>query len=297
MKLVKEINVLRSHLKEITFKAAQGGKQLQVGFVPTMGYLHAGHASLLRQARQENDIVVLSIFVNPIQFGANEDLDKYPRDFEADMTLAGQMGVDIVFMPTPEEMYPTPTKTHVKVSQLTDLLCGASRPGHFDGVTTVVSKLFHIVSPNVAYFGQKDAQQLAVITQMVRDLNLDVKIVPCPIVREQDGLALSSRNVYLSDDERQAALVLSQSLELAKSLTSSSNSVSIGQLRDSVTNHIKTEPLAKIDYVTLTSFPGLEELEDELKYSDIQGDILLALAVKFGNTRLIDNVILTKKGL
>ncbi|MGG0822862.1 pantoate--beta-alanine ligase [Paenibacillus turicensis] len=297
MKLVKEINVLRSHLKEITFKAAQGGKQLQVGFVPTMGYLHAGHASLLRQARQENDIVVLSIFVNPIQFGANEDLDKYPRDFEADMTLAGQMGVDIVFMPTPEEMYPTPTKTHVKVSQLTDLLCGASRPGHFDGVTTVVSKLFHIVSPNVAYFGQKDAQQLAVITQMVRDLNLDVKIVPCPIVREQDGLALSSRNVYLSDDERQAALVLSQSLELAKSLTSSSNSVSIGQLRDSVTNHIKTEPLAKIDYVTLTSFPELEELEDELKYSDIQGDILLALAVKFGNTRLIDNVILTKKGL
>lgn len=297
MKLVKEINVLRSHLKEIIFKAAQGGKQLQVGFVPTMGYLHAGHASLLRQARQENDIVVLSIFVNPIQFGANEDLDKYPRDFEADMTLAGQMGVDIVFMPTPEEMYPTPTKTHVKVSQLTDLLCGASRPGHFDGVTTVVSKLFHIVSPNVAYFGQKDAQQLAVITQMVRDLNLDVKIVPCPIVREQDGLALSSRNVYLSDDERQAALVLSQSLELAKSLTSSSNSVSICQLRDSVTNHIKTEPLAKIDYVTLTSFPELEELEDELKYSDIQGDILLALAVKFGNTRLIDNVILTKKGL
>lgn len=297
MKLVKEINELRSHLKEITFKAAQGGKQLQVGFVPTMGYLHAGHASLLRQARQENDIVVLSIFVNPIQFGANEDLDKYPRDFEADMTLAGQMGVDIVFMPTPEEMYPTPTKTHVKVSQLTDLLCGASRPGHFDGVTTVVSKLFHIVSPNVAYFGQKDAQQLAVITQMVHDLNLDVKIVPCPIVREPDGLALSSRNVYLSDDERKAALVLSQSLELAKSLTSSSNSVSIGQLRGSVTSHINAEPLAKIDYVTLTSFPELEELEDGLKYSDIQGDILLALAVKFGNTRLIDNVILTKKGL
>ncbi|MBP1907703.1 pantoate--beta-alanine ligase [Paenibacillus turicensis] len=297
MKLVKEINALRSHLKEITFKAAQGGKQLQVGFVPTMGYLHAGHASLLRQARQENDIVVLSIFVNPIQFGANEDLDKYPRDFEADMTLAGQMGVDIVFMPTPEEMYPTPTKTHVKVSQLTDLLCGASRPGHFDGVTTVVSKLFHIVSPNVAYFGQKDAQQLAVITQMVHDLNLDVKIVPCPIVREPDGLALSSRNVYLSDDERQAALVLSQSLELAKRLTSSSNSVNIGQLRDSVISHINAEPLAKIDYVTLTSFPELEELEDELKYSEIQGDVLLALAVKFGNTRLIDNVILTKKGL
>jgi pantoate--beta-alanine ligase len=297
MKLVTEINALRSHLKEIRFKAAQGGKQLEVGFVPTMGYLHAGHASLLRQARQENDIVVLSVFVNPIQFGANEDLDKYPRDFEADMTLAGQMGVDIVFMPTPEEMYPTPTKTHVKVSQLTDLLCGASRPGHFDGVTTVVSKLFHIVSPDVAYFGQKDAQQLAVITQMVQDLNLDVRIVPCPIVREQDGLALSSRNVYLCEDERQAALVLSQSLELAKSLTATSSSVSIGQLRDAITSHIKSEPLAQIDYVTLTSFPQLKELEDELKYSDIQGDILLALAVKFGNTRLIDNVILTKKGL
>jgi pantoate--beta-alanine ligase len=297
MKLVTEINALRSHLKDIRFKAAQGGKQLEVGFVPTMGYLHDGHASLLRQARKDNDIVVLSVFVNPIQFGPNEDLEKYPRDFEADMTLAGQMGVDIVFMPTPEEMYPTPTKTHVKVSQLTDLLCGASRPGHFDGVTTVVSKLFHIVTPERAYFGQKDAQQLAVITQMVHDLNLDVKIVPCPIVRERDGLALSSRNVYLSDDERQAALVLSQSLELAKSLTSSSNSFSIGQLRDSVISRINKEPLAQIDYVTLTSFPELEQLGDELKYSDIQGDILLALAVKFGNTRLIDNVILTKKGL
>lgn len=297
MKLVTEINALRSHLKDIRFKAAQGGKQLEVGFVPTMGYLHDGHASLLRQARKDNDIVVLSVFVNPIQFGPNEDLEKYPRDFEADMTLAGQMGVDIVFMPTPEEMYPTPTKTHVKVSQLTDLLCGGSRPGHFDGVTTVVSKLFHIVTPERAYFGQKDAQQLAVITQMVHDLNLDVKIVPCPIVRERDGLALSSRNVYLSDDERQAALVLSQSLELAKSLTSSSNSFSIGQLRDSVISRINKEPLAQIDYVTLTSFPELEQLGDELKYSDIQGDILLALAVKFGNTRLIDNVILTKKGL
>lgn len=297
MNLFTEINALRSHLKEIRFKAAQNGKQLQVGFVPTMGFLHAGHASLLKQARQENDIVVLSVFVNPIQFGANEDLDKYPRDFEADMTLAGQMGVDFVFMPTPEEMYPTPTKTHVKVAELTDLLCGASRPGHFDGVTTVVSKLFHIVNPERAYFGQKDAQQLAVITQMVQDLNLDVSIVPCPIVREEDGLALSSRNVYLSEDERQAALVLSQSLELAKSLTATSSSASIGQLRDVVTSHIKSQPLAQIDYVTLTSFPELNELEDQLIYSNIQGDILLALAVKFGNTRLIDNVILTKKGL
>lgn len=297
MKLVTEINALRSHLKEIRFKAAQSGKQIEVGFVPTMGYLHAGHASLLRQARQDNDIVVLSVFVNPIQFGANEDLDKYPRDFEADMTLAGQMGVDVVFMPTPEEMYPTPTKTHVKVAQLTDFLCGASRPGHFDGVTTVVSKLFHIVLPDRAYFGQKDAQQLAVISQMVQDLNLDVAIVPCPIVREPDGLALSSRNVYLSDAQRQAALVLSQSLEHAKRLTFTSNLITMGELRESITSHIQSEPLAQIDYVTLTSFPELMELEDDLNYTDIQGDILIALAVKFGNTRLIDNVILTKKGL
>lgn len=297
MKLVTEINALRSHLKEMRFKATQNGKQLEVGFVPTMGYLHAGHASLLRKARQDNDIVVLSVFVNPIQFGPNEDLEKYPRDFEADMTLAGQMGVDIVFMPTPEEMYPTPTKTHVKVSQITDLLCGASRPGHFDGVTTVVSKLFHIISPDVAYFGQKDAQQLAVITQMVQDLNLDVSIVSCPIVREQDGLALSSRNVYLSDDERQAALVLSQSLERAERITSTSGILTIGQLRDTILSHINSEPLAQIDYVSLTSFPELMELEDTLNYNDIQGDILIALAVKFGNTRLIDNVILTKKGL
>lgn len=297
MKLFTEINALRSHLKEIRFKAAQAGKQLEVGFVPTMGYLHAGHASLLRQARQQNDIVVLSVFVNPIQFGPNEDLDKYPRDFEADMTLAGQMGVDLVFMPTPEEMYPTPTKTHVKVADITELLCGASRPGHFDGVTTVVSKLLHIVTPERAYFGQKDAQQLAVITQMVQDLNLDVELVPCPIVREQDGLALSSRNVYLSEHERQAALVLSRSLALAKKLTTTATNITVGELRDAVLSHIASEPLAKIDYVTLTSFPELNELEDQLIYSNIQGDILLALAVKFGNTRLIDNVILTKKGL
>lgn len=297
MKLFTEIKPLRDHLKEIKFKAAQSSKQLEVGFVPTMGYLHAGHGSLLEQARKENDVVVLSIFVNPIQFGANEDLDKYPRDFEADMTLAQEKGVDIVFMPTPEEMYPSPTKTFVKVNDLTENLCGASRPGHFDGVTTVVSKLLHIVTPQRAYFGQKDAQQLAVITQMVHDLNMDVEIIPCPIIREQDGLALSSRNVYLSAEQRQAALVLSQSLQLAKESISSSNVVSIGELRTQIISHIKSEQMSDIDYVSLTMFPQLVELSDNTKVVEIQDDILIALAVKFGSTRLIDNVILTKKGL
>lgn len=297
MKLITEINVLRTHLTEITFEAAQAGKRLEVGFVPTMGYLHAGHASLLQQARKENDVVVLSIFVNPIQFGANEDLDKYPRDLEADIALAQQMGVDVVFMPTPEEMYPTPTKTYVKVSDLTELLCGASRPGHFDGVTTVVSKLLHIVSPKRAYFGQKDAQQLAVITQMVHDLNLDVTIIPCPIVREADGLALSSRNVYLSQAERQAALVLSRSLKWVEEVTSSASAFTVGQLREHVMAQINAERLATIDYVTFTFFPQLTSVPDDLKYDEIEGDMLLALAVKFGTTRLIDNVILTKKGL
>lgn len=201
-------------MKEIAKKLKKEGKS--IGFVPTMGYLHEGHLSLVRLSKQQNDITIMSIFVNPIQFGPNEDYDRYPRDFERDKSLAEKEGVDYIFYPSVEEMYPEDFKTVVSVKKITEIMCGKSRPGHFDGVATVVLKLFNIVNPDRAYFGQKDAQQLAVIKQMVKDLNLDVEIVPCPIVREQDGLAMSSRNVYLSEEERKSATVLYRALNLAK---------------------------------------------------------------------------------
>lgn len=264
-----------------------------VGFVPTMGYLHKGHASLMERASAENEITVLSIFVNPIQFGPNEDLDRYPRDAERDKALAEQCGIDIIFMPTVEEMYPRPTKTKVVVSELTGLLCGASRPGHFDGVTTVVSKLFHIVKPNRAYFGMKDAQQVAVITQMVEDLNFDIEIVPCPIVREADGLALSSRNVYLSDEERTQALKLSEALKLVEEWMETESTMTAGELKQRIAAHIETAPLASIEYVEIVSFPSLEPVSAEFIASKRNSEWLIALAVRFGNTRLIDNKLLS----
>lgn len=297
MKTFEKIVPLREQLKDARFTAAKEGKQIKVALVPTMGYLHEGHASLLRKARAENDLVVLSIFVNPIQFGPNEDFERYPRDPEKDLALAEREGVDFVFLPTVEEMYPEPTRTHIKVAGLTDVLCGASRPGHFDGVTTVVGKLFHIVQPDRAYFGQKDAQQVAVITRMVEDLNFDVEIIPCPIVRESDGLALSSRNVYLSAEERKAALVLSRSLERAKAKAEGQNPVTAGELRAEIRDTISAEPLANIDYVEVSDFPELSPLADDERV-DAAGrhkGVLIAVAVKFGTTRLIDNVILTKK--
>lgn len=297
MKTLDKIVPLREQLKDARFTAAKEGKQIKVALVPTMGYLHEGHASLLRKARAENDLVVLSIFVNPIQFGPNEDFERYPRDPEKDLALAEREGVDFVFLPTVEEMYPEPTRTHIKVAGLTDVLCGASRPGHFDGVTTVVGKLFHIVQPDRAYFGQKDAQQVAVITRMVEDLNFDVEIIPCPIVRESDGLALSSRNVYLSAEERKAALVLSRSLERAKAKAEGQNPVTAGELRAEIRDSISAEPLANIDYVEVSDFPELSPLADDERV-DAAGrhkGVLIAVAVKFGTTRLIDNVILTKK--
>lgn len=297
MKTLDKIVPLREQLKDARFTAAKEGKQIKVALVPTMGYLHEGHASLLRKARAENDLVVLSIFVNPIQFGPNEDFERYPRDPEKDLALAEREGVDFVFLPTVEEMYPEPTRTHIKVAGLTDVLCGASRPGHFDGVTTVVGKLFHIVQPDRAYFGQKDAQQVAVITRMVEDLNFDVEIIPCPIVRESDGLALSSRNVYLSAEERKAALVLSRSLERAKAKAEGQNPVTAGELRAEIRDTISAEPLANIDYVEVSDFPELSPLADDERV-DAAGrhkGVLIAVAVKFGATRLIDNVILTKK--
>ncbi|RUT36054.1 pantoate--beta-alanine ligase [Paenibacillus zeisoli] len=297
MMVIDKVTDLKKYVKQERFSAAKAGRELSVGFVPTMGFLHEGHASLLKQAREHNDLVVLSIFVNPIQFGPNEDLDRYPRDEKRDLALAEREGVDVVFLPSVQEMYPQPTKTKIAVSELTDELCGASRPGHFDGVTTVVGKLLHMVSPDKAYFGLKDAQQVAVIRQMVDDLNFDVEIVPCPIVRESDGLALSSRNVYLKEEERKQALILSTSLREAGDRIKQSDSVTLAEIRESLTRNIKSQPLAVIDYVDILSFPSLTQVHEDAQMRDLDGEILIALAVKFGTTRLIDNILLNPKGV
>ncbi|WP_433946469.1 pantoate--beta-alanine ligase [Paenibacillus sp. SN-8-1] len=297
MIVIDKVTDLKKYVKQERFSAAKAGQELSVGFVPTMGFLHEGHASLLKQAREHNDLVVLSIFVNPIQFGPNEDLDRYPRDEKRDLALAEREGVDVVFLPSVQEMYPQPTKTKIAVSELTDELCGASRPGHFDGVTTVVGKLFHMIAPDKAYFGLKDAQQVAVIRQMVDDLNFDVEIVPCPIVRESDGLALSSRNVYLKEEERKQALILSRSLREAEEWMKNDPAVTLAEIRDGLTRNIKSQPMAVIDYVDILAFPSLTPVHEEAKVSDLDGELLIALAVKFGTTRLIDNILFTTKGV
>lgn len=288
---VRSIKELRSQIAAM--KLQHSKPEVTVGFVPTMGFLHQGHASLMKQARNKTDIVVLSIFVNPIQFGPNEDFESYPRDEKRDLAVAEKEGVDIVFIPTVEEMYPQPTRTTIQVSGLTERLCGASRPGHFDGVTTVVAKLFNMVQPDFAFFGMKDAQQVAVLTQMVTDLNMPVTIVPCPIVREDDGLALSSRNVYLSSEERSQALCLSRSLSIAEKVSKERTDITIGELRSLVTAEITKSPAAVIDYVEILTFPGLQPLEDEQQLNELE-DVIVALAVKFGKTRLIDNHRLQK---
>lgn len=262
-----------------------------VGFVPTMGYLHEGHASLLKSSRKENTVSVLSIFVNPLQFGPNEDLSRYPRDEERDLSVARENGVDLVFLPDVAAMYPKPVKTKVSVADVTELLCGASRPGHFDGVSTVVTKLFNIIQPDRAYFGMKDAQQVAVVEQMTDDLNIPVTIVPCPIVREEDGLALSSRNVYLNDEERRQALVLSQALRLSEGWLKESGGDYRG-VKQRIEEYIRTSPMADIDYVELMEYPTIRPVYD-LPPEEMQGSrILIALAVRFGRTRLIDNRLL-----
>ncbi|MEK3881416.1 pantoate--beta-alanine ligase [Paenibacillus sp. PL2-23] len=282
MKICRTIAGLKQQLGELR----QEGKT--IGFVPTMGFLHEGHASLMRQAKEQNEAAVLSIFVNPTQFGPNEDFDRYPRDEERDLELAEQNGMDLVFLPSVEEMYPRKPLTSVLVSGVTTRLCGASRPGHFDGVGLIVSKLFHIVQPDRAYFGMKDAQQVAVITQLVEDLNFNVDVVPCPTVREPDGLALSSRNVYLSAQQRSQAVVLSQSLQLAKEWIPQPG-MTAGELVERVKNHIRGASGAAIDYVELLRFPSLEELSADAAINELPYTVILALAVKFGNTRLIDN--------
>jgi pantoate--beta-alanine ligase len=257
----------------------------RISFVPTMGYLHEGHASLLREGRKRGDVLVLSIFVNPIQFGKNEDLGSYPRDMERDCKIAEACGVDIVFIPTVAEMYPKGFQSGVTVRDITLPLCGASRPGHFDGVATVVTKLFNIVRPDVALFGRKDYQQLAVIRRMTADLNIPVEIEGMPIVREADGLAMSSRNAYLSHSERQSALCLFRALTRARDLFAAGES-SIAVLIRETRAIIEQEAAAAIDYIEFRDGATLHELE-------IAGsNTLLALAVKIGQTRLIDNTIL-----
>ena len=251
-----------------------------IGLVPTMGFLHEGHASLIRKCREQNDIVVVSDFVNPTQFGPNEDLEAYPRDFERDSKLCESLGADLIFAPSPEDMYHDP-HAFVSIDTLSETLCGKTRPIHFKGVCTVVTKLFHIVAPDRAYFGEKDAQQLAIIRKMVKDLNFDIEIVGCPIVREEDGLAKSSRNTYLNDKERQAALCLSRAAKTGKEV------IYTGADAKEVLNPMKAiieaEPLARIDYVMMVDALTMQPIEKADR------DVLVAMAVYIGKTRLIDN--------
>ena len=257
---------------------------LTVGLVPTMGYLHEGHESLIKRAVAENDRVVVSVFLNPMQFAPNEDLASYPRDFEADTKLCEGAGAALVFHPEPSEMYAEDACTFVDMTAVTKELCGKSRPIHFRGVCTVVNKLMNISMADRAYFGQKDAQQLAVIRRMVRDLNMNVEVVGCPIIREADGLAKSSRNTYLSEEERKAGLVLSQAVKLGQKLVAEGEK-SAAAVTGAMSELISAEPLAKIDYVSMVSWDSIEPVET------IEGPVLVAMAVYIGKTRLIDNFI------
>jgi pantoate--beta-alanine ligase len=257
-----------------------------IGVVPTMGYLHEGHLSLIRLAKEKSDVVITTIFVNPLQFAPNEDYDRYPRDFERDVKLAQSAGCDIIFHPSVEEMYPQNFLTYVEVDKLTKVLEGEFRPTHFRGVTTVVAKLFNITKPHIAVFGQKDAQQALIIKQMVRDLNFDIEIIVAPIIREPDGLAMSSRNVYLSDSERKDATVLYESLKLAEKLIENGerNSKNIILKMEEL---IKSKPTAMIDYIAIVEPETLEKVETLSEGKEY----LIALAVRIGSTRLIDNTI------
>ena len=276
MKLVKTI----SEVKDIVKEWKKEG--LSIGFVPTMGYLHEGHGSLITKARENNDRVVVSIFVNPMQFGENEDLDSYPRDIDKDSAYVEKLGGDLIFNPEPSEMYNDGFCSYVDMSVLTEELCGLSRPVHFRGVCTVVNKLFNIVQPDRAYFGQKDAQQLAIIKRMVKDLNMNLEIIGCPIVREEDGLAKSSRNTYLNAEERKAALVLNKSLKLGKELLDS-GCRDANEVRKVIIENIEKEPLANIDYVKVVDGLTMQQVEK------IEKEVLVAIAVYIGKTRLIDN--------
>lgn len=273
-----------AEIKEYAKAQKDAGKV--IGLVPTMGALHEGHLTLMRRARKESDVVIASVFVNPTQFGPNEDLDAYPRQFEQDRQKMEAVGVDAVFHPEPQEMYPNGYCTYVNVEgDFTKKLCGGKRPGHFRGVATVVTKLFNLSRADKAYFGQKDAQQVAVIRRFVDDLNINIEINMVPIVREDNGLARSSRNTYMSAEEKTAALVLSRSLFAAKNAYDSGEK-NVESLKKIVMDTLKEEPMGKVDYAELYSFPELEEIQD------VTGPSLLAIAVYMGKTRLIDNIII-----
>lgn len=273
-----------TQMQQIALKLREAGKT--IGFVPTMGYLHEGHATLLQQAREENDIVILSVFVNPLQFGPNEDFDRYPRDIERDERVAKDAGADYLFYPSVTEMYPSNRTTTITVTSRTDVLCGQKRPGHFDGVATVLLKLFNISMPHRAYFGLKDAQQVAVVQGLVSDYNIPVTIVPVNTVREEDGLAKSSRNVYLSQAERTQAPYLYKALQLAgQEIANGERNPSV--VRSIVEKQIIAHTDGEIDYVSIYSYPELEELDV------LQGTVIVAIAVKFSKARLIDNLVLT----
>ncbi len=280
MKIVGTVKEVREQVKEWK---KQG---LSVGFVPTMGYLHEGHKSLMDAARKGNDKVVVGIFVHPMQFGPTEDLATYPRDLDHDAALCESAGVDLIFHPEAEEMYEKDFCSFVDMTGLTEGLCGKTRPIHFRGVCTVVNKLFNIVTPDHAYFGQKDGQQLAVIKRMVRDLNMDIEIVGCPIVREEDGLAKSSRNTYLSPEERKAALILSKTVALGKELAKTEKDAN--KVVEAMKKNIETEPLAKIDYVEAVDALSMAPVEK------LEGTCMLAMAVYIGKTRLIDNTLINE---
>lgn len=283
MIVVKTINEVRQLVKEARSKG------MTIGFVPTMGFLHEGHLSLMREAKSQSDYVVVSIFVNPTQFGPNEDLATYPRDLARDQMLCDAVGVDLIFAPEVDEMYPSGHSTIVDCEgPITKQLCGASRPTHFKGVTSVVAKLFNIVAPDKAFFGQKDAQQVAVIEKMVRELNFNLEIVSCPIVREEDGLAMSSRNTYLNEDARKQALVLSRALSTAKDKIDA-GTIKTSELITLMKETIAQSPLAEIDYVQVVDAKTL------LAIDELNDDTLIALAVKFGKTRLIDNMRIRRR--
>jgi pantoate--beta-alanine ligase len=272
-----------SDMKLFVQQAKEHG--LSIGLVPTMGSLHEGHLALMRQAKKDCDVVVVSIFVNPTQFGPNEDYAKYPRDLTGDSEQAGKAGVEVIFHPQVQEMYPKGYNSFIEIDGITEKLCGLSRPGHFRGVATIVAKLLNIIQPDTAFFGQKDAQQVLVLQRMVSDLNMNVALEIVPIVREKDGLAMSSRNAFLTDDERKAALVLYRSLQLAQQLVTLGE-VNVEKIRQQVITNIQAEERAEIDYAEIHSYPLLENIDT------IEQKALLALAVRIGNTRLIDNIIL-----
>ncbi|MGS2776278.1 pantoate--beta-alanine ligase [Robertmurraya sp. GLU-23] len=280
MKVITSISQMQKEVQSLK------NDKLSIGYVPTMGYLHEGHVRLVKNAREENDIVIMSIFVNPLQFGPNEDLDAYPRDFERDSEIARNEKVDYIFYPSVEEMYPSKPSVTLVVQKRVDVLCGSSRPGHFDGVATVLAKLFHIIQPTRAYFGMKDAQQVAVVDGLISDLHFPIELIPVETVREEDGLAKSSRNVRLTPKEREEASVLYKSLKEAE------NQIHAGE-RDveviilNMKNTISMNSSGAVDYIEIYSYPELEKLEV------LEGKVIIALAVKFSNARLIDNLVLT----